>query len=809
MQMDTPNNRAWVGKSLRRVEDPKFLLGRGRYIDDIVLPRMLHAAVVRSPHAHARIVGFDIEAAKLMPGVVRVLTGIDVANICGPLPDLGPHPDQHVWRCLAADKARYVGEAVAVVVATTRARAEDACAKVVVHYECLPPIVDPEVAMADHSNLVHESLQTNVAFARTLTWGDVEQTFGQADRIVKDRLRWHRSGAQPLETVGAIADYDPASGMLVIYENSLTFSNYLFMLAGTLRVASNKLRVIPAPAGGSFGSKTWAVKVAAIAGMLAKLCGRPVKFIEDRIDNLSNCDHHGSDRIYDAELAVTLDGTIRGLRMRVVDDYGAYFQYGVGTHANALAQIIGPYKIESVEYQINAVLTNKCQQGACRGFGSEVHNWALERMVDKAAAVLGLDRLEMRRRNFIKADEFPYGIPFGNEYDSGDYHAVLDKALATLGLEGWLARQQQARSAGRCVGIGYCTANERSVFAGTELGLLLDSPVRVSSMPESISVAVDALGQVTATLYSGAFTGNSAETMVVQLIAEELQVDPTAIAIQYAGSTAGMPGTGPAGSRFTVMIAGAIQGACAKIKNKACQIGAQLLQLPAAEVEWRDGGVGARTRLAACKSLVEIAGAASMFKHSMNIEISSGLEGHQVYDHPHMTMPKGDGKDFGIFFPFVGHGCHIAVVEVDPELGSVEFLDYVAVHDNGTIVNPRSMEGQIRGGTAHGIGSALMEEYVYGADGGLQSSSYHHYLMPTSMDIPPMKIAHLETPSPFTPHGIKGGGEAGRLMAPAAISSAIDDALAHYKVRVDTMPATPARISAWMMRGQSAGNDDN
>ncbi|HCU89297.1 MAG TPA: carbon monoxide dehydrogenase [Gammaproteobacteria bacterium] len=806
--MDSLNNKAWIGKSLRRVEDPKFLLGRGRYIDDIELPRMLHAAVVRSPHAHARILGFDIETAKLMPGVKHVLTGIDALNICQPLPDLGPHPDQHVWRCLAADKARYVGEAVAVVVATTRALAEDACAKIIVHYECLPAITDPEVAIADRSNLVHEALQTNVAFAKTLTWGDIEQTFQRAELVIKDRLRWHRSGAQPLETVGAIADYDPTSGTLTLYQNSLTFSNYLFLLANTLHIPSNKLRVIPTPAGGSFGSKTWAVKVAAIAGALSKLCRRPVKFVEDRIDNLSNCDHHGSDRIYNTELAINRDGAILGLRMRVVDDYGAYLQYGVGTHANALAQIVGPYKIESVEYQIDAVLTNKCQQGACRGFGSEVHNWALERMVDKAADALQLNRIEIRRRNFIKADEFPYGIPFGNEYDSGDYHAVLNKALATLDHEGWLAKQQQARQAGRCVGIGYCTANERSVFAGTELGLLLDSPVRVSSMPESISVAVDAIGNITATLYSGAFTGNSAETMVAQLIAEELQLEPTSIAIQYAGSTAGMPGTGPAGSRFTVMIAGAIQGACAKIRDKACQIGAQLLKIPETDVEWRTGGVSVSSQPNTFKSLVEIAAAASMFKHDLSAQISSGLEGHQVYDHPHMTMPKGDDKDFGIFFPFVGHGCHIAVVEVDPKLGIVEFLDYVAVHDNGTIVNPRSMEGQILGGTAHGIGTALMEEYVYGTDGDLKTNSYHHYLMPTSMDIPAMKIAHLETPSPFTPHGIKGGGEAGRLMAPAAISSAIEDALVHHKVRVDTMPATPTRISAWIMNEESAEDVD-
>jgi CO/xanthine dehydrogenase Mo-binding subunit len=256
------------------------------------------------------------------------------------------------------------------------------------------------------------------------------------------------------------------------------------------------------------------------------------------------------------------------------------------------------------------------------------------------------------------------------------------------------------------------------------------------------------------------------------------------------------------------MIAGAIEGACAQIKDKARRIAAELLNEPLDTLVWQRGAVVVGAEPARCKTLAAIAAAASMLKHSLSAEIASGLSGHCVYDHPRMTLPKGDGQDFGIFFPFVGHGCHIAVVEVDAELGTVKFLDYVAVHDNGTIVNPRSLEGQIRGGTAHGIGSALMEAYVYDDDGQLQTLSYHHYLMPTSMEVPTLKVGHRETPSPFTPHGIKGGGEAGRLMAPAAIAAAIDDALKEFAVRVDTLPATPERIVEWIARGREQADAD-
>jgi carbon-monoxide dehydrogenase large subunit len=791
--------RKWVGQSIRRIEDPKFLLGNGGYIDDMRVRGMLHAALVRSPHAHATITSIDTSRAKALPGVFAVVTGAEAAEITDPMPDFGPAADKHVWRCLAVDKVRYVGEGVVAVLAESRYVAEDAADLVEVEYELLEPVVDPEAAARPGAPLVHEPLGSNVAYERTFVFGDVEGDFAAADVVVRDRLRWHRSGGQPLETVGAIANFDRGTGMMTINTNTLSFTSYLFMLAGTLRVPANKLDVIPHPAGGSFGSKLFATKVSAIAGMLSKVSGRPVKYLEDRVDNLANCDHHGSDRVYDVALALARDGEMKSLRIKTIDDYGAYIQFGVGHHGNALAQVTGPYKIGSVEYGVTAVLTNKCQQGAYRGFGSEVNNWMLERMVDLAARELGLDPVAIRRRNFIGKDEFPYFIPTGNVYDSGDYHAVLDKALELADLDHWRAEQARAREEGRYIGIGLVCCAERSVFSATEFWFWFDEPAApVTSMPESITLNVDALGGITATLYSCAFWGNSPETMVAQFVAEEFDCEPTDVTVTYAGTRNGLPATGPGGSRTTVMLAGAVEGASARIKDKAMKVAEHLLEAAPEDLEWADGGIQVKGSPDKRKSLGDIAIQTHLFKHSLPEEIESGLEASKVYDHPYTTMPSADRKNLGVFYPFVGHACHIPIVEVDAQTGEVRFLRYIAVHDCGTLVNPRSLAGHITGGTVQGIGTALFEEYVYGADGNLLTQSYMDYLIPTAMESPEFVIGHCETPSPWTPHGIKGGGEGGRMMAPAAIAAAIDDALAPLGVRATELPATPARIVGWI-----------
>ncbi|MGH7919673.1 MAG: xanthine dehydrogenase family protein molybdopterin-binding subunit [Candidatus Dormibacteraceae bacterium] len=797
-------DRHWVGESIRRVEDPRFLTGRGGYIDDLSMPGMLHAAVLRSPQPHARITRIDTTAAKAMPGVVAVVTGQEAVELCNPMPDFGPAPDKHVFRCLASDKVRYVGEGVAAVVAESRYLAEDACDAIEVEYEPLPPVVDPEQATRADAPLVHEALGTNVAYERTFTFGDVDRDFAEADVVVRDRLRWHRSGAQPLEGVGAIAAYDPSSGRMTIQCNSLTFTSFMFMVANTLKVPSNKLDVHPVNAGGSFGSKFWAVKVAVVAGMLAKRTGRPVKFVEDRLDNIMNCDHHGSDRIYDVELAALRDGTLTSLRLSVVDDYGAYIQLGTGTHGNSLAQLVGPYRIRTAQYHVQAVLTNKCQQGAYRGFGSEVTNWMLERMVDLVARRLDLRPEDIRRRNFIQPDQFPYYTPTGNLYDSGDYERVLDHALSMIDVESWRREQRRLREEeGRHIGIGLVCTQERSVFSATEFWFWFDDPeTKVTSAPESVTLSVDATGSITATLYSQAFWGNSAETMVAQLVAEEFEVEPQTVSVVYGGTQGGLPATGPGGSRFTVMIAGAVEGAAQRIKNKMFKVASHLLEVDEEDLEWRDGAVRVKGAPDRAKATAEIAAWLHLFKHSLPDDIESGLEAQKTYDHPYTTMPSDDRSDLGVFYPFVGHACHIPVVEVDVHTGHVTVLEYAAVHDAGTIVNPRSLGGQIIGGMAQGLGTTLFERYVYDAEGQLLTASYQDYLIPSAMEVPELRVGHEETPSPYTAHGIKGAGEGGRMVTPAALSAAIDDALREYGVRCNELPAAPSLLCSWIDRGE-------
>lgn len=795
----------WIGKSIPKVEDRKFLRGKGGYVDDRGLQGQLHAAVLRSPHAHARIVSVDAAAARQLPGVVAVITGAEAAELCDEMPDFNPPPCKHPWRCLAADKVRYVGEGVAVVVAESRYVAEDARDLIEVEYDVLPAVPSAKAAMAPDAPLLHDEMDSNVALDSTLAFGEVDEAFADSDNVVvRDSLRWGRTSAQPLEPVAALADYDPATGMLTIQSNSVALTNFAFLIAGTLKIPSNKLDLIPCPAGGSFGSKFWAVKVAVTAGMCSKATGRPVKFIEDRVDHAMSCDHHGSEREYEVELALSAEGDFKALRFDVVDDYGAYFQFGLGTHGNAMAQVIGSYRIEAVSYRARGVLSNKCQQGAYRGFGSEVHNFAIERIVDLAAREIGADPVELRRRNLIQPDQFPLKIPGGNVYDSGNYEAVLDEALSLVDLDALREEQAALREQGRYLGIGIVTCQERSVYAANEWWFFRRDPAQgVTSVPESISISIDALGEVSATLYSTAFWGNSPETMVAQLIGEELGVDPSKVSISYAGTAKGLPASGPGGSRFTVMIAGAVQGASQKLREKAIKVAAHMLEANEDDLEWVDGGVQVKGSPDQRKELGEIASMPRLFKHSLPDDIDSGFDADMVYDHPYTSLPADDRSDLGVFYPMMAHACHVAVVEIDAETGALEFRDYVAVHDCGTVVNPRSLDGHVIGGLAQGVGQALLEEYVYDDDGQMLSSTLLDYLIPSAMEVPEVRLGHYETPSPFTPYGIKGGGEGGRMHAPAAIAAAVDDALAPFGVRSRTLPLTPERVLGMIDAGGS------
>jgi CO/xanthine dehydrogenase Mo-binding subunit len=788
--------RRSIGKSINRVEDPRFLRGEGRYLDDIVLPHMTHAAIVRSPHAHARIVSIDASRAEALPGVVRVVTGADVTEHAAPLPSFGAAGIiQHM---IAVHKVRHYGEAVAVVVAEDRYIAEDACDLIDVVYEPLPAVLDPFAAADEDAPLLHDALGTNVAYERTFTFGDVEGTFARAPRKVQARLRWPRSTAMPMDTNGAIGDYDRGTGVVTVWANSMNFTYFQWLLAACLKVPTSKLNVLPVAAGGSFGSKFFMHKVPCLAGFLSKLVGRPVKYVEDRIDHIVNNDHAGSDRHYDAELAFDDDGTFRALRIRVVDDYGAYLQFGTGTHGNSLSQIVGPYRIGEVEYSLQAVLTNKNQQGAYRGFGAEVSNWVLERLVDFAARDLGVDRVELRRQNLIGPDEFPYRTPTGNIYDSGNYPGVVEKVLEASDYAGWVAERDRARAEGRHIGIGVVASQERSVFSSTEFWFWFDKPsFTPTSSPESASLQVDPTGQITVTLHSQALWGNSPETVVSQVVAEEFDVDPASVLITYADSQHALPGTGPGGSRFTVMVSGAVAGAAGEVKDKMRRIVAHKLEVSEEDLEFRDGGVSVVGSPDRAMSISDIALTAYMFHLDLPAGMESGLAAQSTYDHPLTTLPNDDRSDLGIFYPFVGHAWHIAVVEVDVETGKVTFLRYAAVHDAGTIVNPKTLDGQVIGGTVQGLGTALYEEYLYDDEGRVRNETFEYYHLPSSMDAPSITVGHQETPSPYTAYGIKGAGEGGRMLSPAIMSAAIEDALSDHDVRITSLPISAEQIVAW------------
>ena len=808
-QKERPDQRlSVIGTRMLRKEDPRFLVGRGRFVDDITLPNMAHAAVLRSPHAHARIKSIDTAAAQALPGVLAVITGEEAAKQTGPLPCFANPPVEQ--RCIALGKVRHVGEPVVLVVADTRYLAEDAIELINVEYEPLPAVSD----MIDAINSIGDAVlhpersKDNIAEHRTYMFGPVEYEFGRAAHVIKRHLRWARSGGQPLETCGAVASFDEGSGNFTIYVNSSMYNYIGFTIAAVLKVASHQVNLVPVDAGGSFGSKLFLHKIAVLSAVGARVAGRPVKYIEDRIDNITACDGHGSDRSYDVELALDANHRMTALRYRVVDDYGAYFQFGLGTHGNGFSQTVGPYKIRAVGAEIYAVFTNKCQQGACRGFGSEVTNFMIERVVDAAVEELRLDPIKFRRDNFIKPEEFPYQIPTGNLYDSGNYPAALDLALKMLDYDGWREKQQMARTQGRYVGIGVASCQEKGVFSATEFWMLNRAPgFALTSSPESASVKIDATGKAVISLHAPCW-GNSPETVAAMVLAEQLTMDPADIRVTYSDTDHGLPGTGPGGSRYTVMVTGAVAGAARILKEKLKRVASHMLEAGSHDLEFRNGKVGVKGASGVEVSIAEVATQAHFFRLSLpdDPDLSSGLDASYTYDHPLATLPKSD-SDFGIFYPIMGHMCHMPVVEVDAKTGQVSFLDYVAVHDCGTMINPMTVDGHVRGGTAQGIGTALLEQFQYDPNGQLLQTSLQDYLMPRIGNLPPqVRIGHVVTPSPYTEYGVKGAGEGGRMVAPPAVVSAIEDALGPLGVRIDTLPVTPARLRALIREAEARKN---
>lgn len=787
----TATNEGWIGKSMKRVEDPRFLRGRGRYVADYTTRGMIEVAPLRSPYAHARIRSIDTSRAAALPGVYAVITGEDAKELTNPL--FRSVPDPVVQYCLAVGKVRHVGEYVAVVAAKDRYIAEDAVALIDVDYEELPPVVDPFEAMKETSAVVHEEVGTNMVKHRVFTFGDVDQHYAEADIIVEDSFRWGRHSGIPLDTIGAVASWDESTGTMEIVHN-LQSPMLNWSIADSLQVPTSKLKLVPTDIGGGFGIKFFAPKACVIAGMVSKVTGRPAKFIEDRFDHMMNSDGHAEDRYYKASIAADADGMLLSFTIQVVDDYGAYFQFGPGSHANTLSQATGLYTIKSHRYDMTAVLTNKCQQCPYRGFGTPPTNFVLERLIDKLALQIGMDRVEIRRKNFIQKDQFPYTIPTGNQYDSGDYDKVLDALLDLSKYDELNKWAEEERRKGRHVGVGISTTPDRSVFSATEFWFWYDDPpAPVSSSPESASIKIDADGSFTVFLHS-ASSGTAAETVAAQIVATEFDVDPSRIAVTRIDWQAGAPSTGPAGSRLTVMLAGALKGAADKVKEKILKIAAHDLEASPEDLELSGGNVVVKGAPDRAISLDTIAMKANALRLQLPDDVGTGLAETFTYDHPLTTLPNDERTNLGIFYPFMAQTMHVPVVEVDTETGMIKYLDYYAVHDCGTMVNPQTVDGQVLGASCQGVGGALLENFEYDANGQLLSASFMDYLMPTAMEMPAMVVGHTETPSPFSYKGIKGAGEGGRMVVASALASAVDDALSDLGVHITELPITPSHL---------------
>jgi 2-furoyl-CoA dehydrogenase large subunit len=782
----------FVGKPFAVLEDRRFVRGRGRYIADMDLPGMLHLGVASAPVAHAKLLSVNVEAARRAPGVVAVLTGQDLVERMQPIPQNLNLPNV-VWYPLAIDKIRFAGEWTAAIVATSRAAAEDAAELVEIEYEELPPVVDPEQAMSVDAPLLHDAQGSNIAFHDQFTWGEVDQTFASAAHTFSFRFRWNRHAGVPLETFGAVAAVDRATGILDLWASHQN-PQLPQEAARVMRLPSHRVRVHQdIDVGGSYGSKRGR-KQMYLTCVAATVAGKPVKFIEDRLQNLQAGDSHGPDRIFDVKLAVTDEGLVEAMDLRIIDDVGAYAGRGAMQTGKPITACVGPYHIKAVRYSMSAVLTNKTNQAPFRGFGQAPHNFVLERSFDRIARALGIDPVDIRLRNYIRREEFPYQIPSGATYDSGDYHSAMQMALHESAMEELREQQAEARRQGRLVGIGIAGCLEPSGGHSSIFGFLTGRSGPPN--PEAARIQVDQSGHVIATIgFQSA--GQAHESMVTQIVCEELGVQPTDVTVVRGDSLAGIVGAATTGSRMTLMLGTALVNALGKVKAKAAKVAGHVL-----EVDPQDIVVdGTRYYPAGSPDqaidLTEVARVAYRQKGLLPDTVEVGLVEGAVFAGFGVGQGIKDGRlQYG--FPSYAFSVHIPVVEIDPSTFEIKLTRYVVVHDCGQVINPLTVNGMVWGGIAHGIGGALYEHFAYDQQGQLVAASFMDYLLPTASEVPTIELHEQVTPTPLHPYGAKGTAEGGYMTAPAAIASAVEDALAPLGVDIGEIPITPkllARLS--------------
>jgi carbon-monoxide dehydrogenase large subunit len=785
-----------MGASVARREDRRFLLGKGRYTDDIVLPEQTWAVFVRSPHACARIRSIDAAAALAAPGVLAVLTGDEVAadglggipcgwqikNKDGSVMVEPPHP------ALAQGKVRHAGDPVAMVVAETKAQARDAAQLVAVDYEPLPAVAHLPAAVAAGAPLVWDEAAGNVCFDWHL--GDAAATaaeFSQAAHVTTIDLTNNRIAPNAIEPRAANGHYDTAEDRYTLYTTSQNpHLTRLLLGAFSLKVPEHRLRVVAPDVGGGFGSKIFHYAEELLVLWASKRVGRPVKWTASRSEAFLS-DAHGRDHASHAELALDADGRFRGLRVRTLANMGAYlstFAPAIPTYLHATL-LSGPYVIPAIYAEVKAIFTNTVPVDAVRGAGRPEATYLLERLVDKAARELGIDRVEIRRKNLIRPDQFPYQTPVALEYDIGDYEATLDLALQAIDYPGFAGRKAKSEARGKLRGFGISTYIEACGIAPSALVGELGAR---AGLYEAATVRVHPTGSVT--VFTGTHShGQGHETTFAQLVVEKLGVAFDNVEVVH-GDTDRIPfGMGTYGSRSAAVGGSAIVKAIDKIVDKGKKIAAHLLEASVEDVEFADG----KYRVAGTdreKSFGDVAFAAYV-PHNYPIEtVEPGLEDSAFYDPKNFTFPAG---------------CHTVEVEVDPETGVVEVADVAIADDVGVIINPMIVDGQAHGGLAQGIGQALLEECVYDDQGQLLSGSYMSYCMPRAADLPMFKVGNHVTACTHNPIGIKGVGEVGAIGVPPAVINAVLDALAPLGVTHIEMPATPEKVWRAIQAAEGGG----
>jgi CO/xanthine dehydrogenase Mo-binding subunit len=794
MSISVPFQPKFIGKPVKRVEDPLLLTGRARHIDDLSFPGMLHVAILRSPHAHARIRSVDCEAALSLPGVEAVLTGADAEKLTLPLPAMPSVGAGWTGYCLAFDKVRYVGEPVVAVAASSRYIAEDALEQISVDYQVLEPVVDPE-RHADGGSLLYEQSGTNVMFHKVYRYGDVDEAMASADVIVRGQYRFPRVSANALETFGVISQWDVFADELTCWCNAQSPGG---TLRGSLQAPPKRDRIIAQPHGGSFGSKLCLRKYQLISALLSQRCnGRPVKYIEDRIEHLIASGTHAWDRRYRAEFGFQKDGRCVAMKMRVVNDCGASAENSAPSMSwKPITMLTGPYKVRHFEYDLTAVVTNKSPEGAYRGYGVTPHTLVTERLMDKAALQLRLDPAEIRRRNLIQPDEFPYRTPSGTEYDSGNYPEVLRLALETSRYEELRDEQKRRRDAGRVVGLG--------VVFGLEPGGVwaMTGPFREWAgvavvNPESAAIGVNEEGTFSVEIFY-ALEGQGQYTFATQVVADYFGVALESVQVGQSEARDPPPSMGPAGSRQAVTLTYALIGAADALAWKLKRAAAGLLQSEPERLEVREGQIVVQ---GAAGGAVSIGQVAALMKHRPDL-LPPDVDGNPQASFTWRAAERPADAEGSPYLTYA-NACHVVLVEIDKGTGVVTIERYYIADDCGTRLNPASVEGQVQGGVAQGTGAALLEEYVYDDGGQPLATTFADYLMPTVYDVPMTEKHAVVTPSPNTPFGVKGTGEGAIHVTPAAIFCAVNDALAPLGVELTHANAKPERV--WRLLQESSG----